>query len=52
MTLESAPGVGSEFRIVLEFGLASADAVSGQEASPAAAGERALPGVRVLVVDE
>jgi PAS domain S-box-containing protein len=52
VTLESTPGLGSEFRIVLDFGLASPDAVSGQEASPVAAGERALLGVRVLVVDD
>ena len=52
ISLQSTPGVGSEFRVVLDFGLASADALSGQEASPAVAGESALLGVRVLVVDD
>jgi PAS domain S-box-containing protein len=50
--LESTPGVGSVFKVVLEFGLASSRALGGQEASPTKAGERALLGVRVLVVDD
>jgi CheY-like chemotaxis protein len=51
VSLESTPGVGSEFKVVLNFGLASPEALSGQEA-PAAADQHPLLGVRVLVVDD
>jgi PAS domain S-box-containing protein len=50
--LSSTPGSGSEFRVVLDFALPSADAVALLEAPPAAAGECALRGIRVLVVDD
>jgi len=52
VSLESVPGAGSKFKVVLGFGLASPDALVGQEAPPSAPGERALVGVRVLVVDD
>ncbi|MEO6276798.1 PAS domain S-box protein [Roseateles sp.] len=52
VSLESTPGVGSVFSVVLDFALASPDAVARREASPAAAGERALLDIRVLVVDD
>jgi CheY-like chemotaxis protein len=52
VSLESTKGVGSEFKVVLEFGLTSTRALAGHEASPATPGERALLGVRVLVVDD
>jgi CheY-like chemotaxis protein len=50
--LDSTPGVGSEFRVVLDFALASPEALARLEATPAASGEHALLGVRVLVVDD
>src|SRR5439155_25957697 len=52
VVLESAPGVGSEFRVKLEFGMGSPEALSRPEASTAAPDVRALHGVRVLVVDD
>jgi len=52
VSLESTKGVGSEFKVVLEFGLGSPQALAGHEASPTTPGERALVGVRVLVVDD
>jgi len=52
VSLESTPGVGSVFSVVLDFALASPDAVARLEALPAAPGERALLGMRVLVVDD
>ncbi|WP_457447000.1 PAS domain S-box protein [Roseateles sp. P5_E4] len=52
VNLESTPGVGSVFSVVLDFALASPDAVARLEAPPAAAGERALLDIRVLVVDD
>ncbi|WP_082532581.1 PAS domain S-box protein [Pelomonas sp. Root1237] len=52
VSLESTPGVGSVFSVVLDFALASPDAVARLEAPPAAAGERALLDIRVLVVDD
>ena len=52
VSLESTPGVGSEFKVVLDFLLASPEALAGQEDSSADNGERALSGVRVLVVDD
>jgi PAS domain S-box-containing protein len=50
--LESTPGVGSEFKVVLGFALASADELTRLEASPVSAGKNALLGVRVLAVDD
>ena len=52
VSLESTPGVGSAFSVVLDFALASPDAVAQLEAPLAAPGENALVGVRVLVVDD
>ena len=52
VTLESAPGLGSEFRVVLSFVLASPDALVHLERVPVATGKSALIGVRVLVVDD
>jgi PAS domain S-box-containing protein len=52
VSLESAPGVGSAFSVVLDFALASADVLAGLEAAPAAPGQRALLDVRILIVDD
>jgi PAS domain S-box-containing protein len=52
VTLESAPGVGSVFTVLLEFPLASPETLARLETSPALAGEYALRGVHVLVVDD
>jgi PAS domain S-box-containing protein len=52
VSMESTPGVGSEFKVVLDFLPASPEALAGQEDSSADNGERALRGVRVLVVDD
>jgi len=52
VSLESTPGVGSAFSVVLDFALASPDAVAQLETPLAAPGENALVGVRVLVVDD
>jgi PAS domain S-box-containing protein len=52
MTLKSTPGVGSEFTIVLDFSLASPEALTRLRASPDEPGEHALLGLRVLVVDD
>jgi PAS domain S-box-containing protein len=49
--LESSPGVGSEFRVTLDFALASPQALA-LHAPLAGAGEHALRGIRVLVVDD
>ncbi len=50
--LESTLGIGSEFRVELDFALASQEALAQLEISPAAPGEQRLRGVRVLVVDD
>jgi signal transduction histidine kinase/CheY-like chemotaxis protein len=50
--LLSTPGVGSEFTVILDFAPASPAALAALEAAPAAPGQRALLGVRVLVVDD
>jgi len=50
--LESTPGEGSEFKVELEFALATPEALAALRDSPASAGENALLGVRVLVVDD
>jgi CheY-like chemotaxis protein len=52
VSLESTPGLGSEFKVVLDFGLSSPEALASQQRSSADNGERALRGVRVLVVDD
>jgi PAS domain S-box-containing protein len=50
--MESKPGEGSEFRVVLEFALATHDDLAQQRPDPAAPGQHALRGVRILVVDD
>ena len=50
--LDSTPGVGSEFRVVLDFALAAPEALARLKVASAAPGEQALLGVRVLVVDD
>jgi PAS domain S-box-containing protein len=48
----STLGVGSEFRVVLEFALAAAESLAATQLAPVSRGERPLKGVRVLVVDD
>ena len=50
--LDSTPGAGSEFRVVLDFAQAAPEALARLEVFLAAPGEHALLGVRVLVVDD
>ena len=50
--LDSTPGAGSEFRVVLDFARAAPEALARLEVASAAPGEHALLGVRVLVVDD
>ena len=50
--MDSTLGVGSEFSVTLEFELTSADALARLDIGPVVAGELALRGVRVLVVDD
>ena len=50
--VDSAPGVGSEFSVTLQFALASLDALDLPEAGPTEPGKYVLPGVRVLLVDD
>jgi len=50
--LESTPGLGSRFSMMLDFALVSAQALAHLEATPATPGEHPLVGVRVLVVDD
>jgi len=45
-------GVGSEFCVVLEFALATAESLAATQAAPVTRAERPLSGVRVLVVDD
>ncbi|MEO8635190.1 MAG: PAS domain S-box protein [Gemmatimonadales bacterium] len=52
VSLESTPGVGSDFKVVLGFGLASPEAIARLDAIPDLPGEGALVGVRILVVDD
>jgi signal transduction histidine kinase/CheY-like chemotaxis protein len=52
VTLESAPGLGSEFTVVLDFALASPAALASLENVPVTPGHNALFGVCVLVVDD
>ena len=50
--LKSTPGVGSEFKVVLEFALASGTELARIESPPPALNKDALLGVRVLAVDD
>jgi PAS domain S-box-containing protein len=50
--LDSELGVGSEFRVDLEFPLAAAEALQARRTTPGARDAQALLGVRVLVVDD
>ncbi len=50
--LNSTPGVGSEFTVILKFGIASADSLKSEMPFPIPPGEYALSGVRVLLVDD
>jgi PAS domain S-box-containing protein len=52
LTLDSTPGVGSEFRVVLDLELASPEGLARLKGTPSMPGERALRGLRVLVVDD
>ncbi|HLY89955.1 MAG TPA: PAS domain S-box protein, partial [Acetobacteraceae bacterium] len=52
MELHSTPGVGSEFKIELDFWLASPEVLARLDASPNEPGNNSLAGVRVLVVDD
>jgi PAS domain S-box-containing protein len=45
-------GVGSEFRVVLKFALATEEALAATKPASVSGGERPLSGVRVLVVDD
>ena len=45
-------GVGSEFRVVLQFALATAESLAATQPAPMCLGERPLLGVRMLVVDD
>jgi PAS domain S-box-containing protein len=48
----STVGAGSEFRVLLQFPLATAAALAAGQVVPVVRGERPLSGVRVLVVDD
>jgi PAS domain S-box-containing protein len=48
----STVGAGSEFRVVLEFPLATPESLAARQPVPVSRGERPLSGVRVLVVDD
>jgi len=48
----STVGVGSEFRVVLEFAVSTPEALAAAQPPPVRRGERPLEGVRVLVVDD
>ena len=50
--VDSAPGVGSEFSVTLQFALASLEELDLPEAGPTEPGKYVLPGVRVLLVDD
>ena len=50
--VDSAPGVGSEFSVTLQFALASLEELDLPEAGPTEPGKHVLPGVRVLLVDD
>jgi PAS domain S-box-containing protein len=48
----STVGVGSEFRVILEFAFASAESLATKPTASVSPGEHPLAGVRVLVVDD
>ncbi len=48
----STVGVGSEFRVVLEFALATAESLAATQPAPVSPADRPLSGVRVLAVDD
>ena len=50
--VDSSPGLGSEFRVTLQFPLATPDALEHPEVGSVGPGEFILPGVRVLLVDD
>ncbi len=50
--VDSAPGVGSEFSVTLQFALASLEELELPEAGPTLPGKYVLPGVRILLVDD
>ena len=50
--VDSAPGVGSEFSVTLQFALASLEELNLPEAGSTEPGKYVLPGVRVLLVDD
>ena len=52
VVVASTPGVGSEFRVTLDFTPGPLEVPSNVPASAAATGERSLAGVRVLAVDD
>ena len=52
VALDSTAGVGSIFRVSLDFGLASAEAQAPQPAMPVLLGRHLLQGLRILVVDD
>ncbi len=52
VTLESTPGVGSVFTVLLEFPLAAPETVARLEERPIEVGKHALRGLHVLVVDD
>src|SRR4051812_48632256 len=52
VNVESTPGVGSEFSVTLQFPLASLEALDRPETGATEPGSCALPGVRVLLVDD
>jgi len=52
VSLDSTPGVGSEFRVTLEFALISSHELARLLAPAPLPGEHALQGLRILVVDD
>jgi len=50
--VDSAPGVGSEFSVTLQFALAPLEELDHPDAAPTESGQLALPGVRILLVDD
>ena len=50
--VDSAPGVGSEFSVTLQFALALLEALELPKSGPTEPGKYVLPGVRILLVDD
>jgi PAS domain S-box-containing protein len=50
--MDSTPGVGSEFRVTLDFALAAPEAIAQSAIRPTPPSAQALSGVRILVVDD